>query len=492
MPLSNKQIGEKLQTQQDSAVEKMADDQKLLMSTYINKSTEEGGNVRSRLIVLFGDQAEEITKEIGREIDAIQAGHEQEMIDFQTDAALRRHSAALEGLMERYVLMHNVHGNEDSKIDTQGEAIALGTHGEIMLDAFDVSRALDETRVDFDQVERSINPDHLDIIRELENGNLDWDRVLPVLLPLMKGKGSQLDKCVGVQMLTYIKKPADRMEFMRKIANKPNGADIMMAMYRNNFVTQVQIDMVAEENNMLALREKIKDPKIAKHKLIIAKRTQPSKRIFGHRNIAQKNLTVKNVGGALVAANGALIIFANVAANAGTGDFGAAIVNPGNFFGAALLVGGMQASDGGGGLMPTPLEAGSKLARGKEVREKENLERKNAVIEGMKTDLANNKKYAKLYYKYADKIAGKYENKRKEGKASQGMTLDEMGIDSKGLAKLGLTPENTERQLNKWAKKFVDMGENISRPGADAQRSFIDETYEFYTGKTMESMISTT
>ncbi len=501
MPKGKEQLGDKLKAQEIAKVEKWANvDQEELMAAHLRHSKKEGGLVRSRLIARFKKQAEKITKEVER----IQAQHEREMRALEANHYLNLHAKSMEALMARFDTVIRGHGGDDAEINTEGEAISLGIHGEKMLKAFDARNIVAKSRMSFQVIEDSMEIDHIDLIRELNENPVitpkQWDDVIvPHLLSLMKGKGgSQLDRCVGVQMMTYMDAP-ERMTFMRKIAKKENGADIMMAMYRGNFVTQIQVDMVAEEflkskqgAKMLTLREKIKDPRILKQKEITAQRMQAREGIIGHRNTTKSLLTVGGVGGTILAANGALTVFVNVAANLGTGDVISAVANPGHLLGFTEMAVGAVASKGGGGLMPAPLEAGSMLTRGKEVKQKEREEVQNTVMASMMDDFANNPEYAKVYYGNANDIAKTFKEKADAGISSQGMTLAEMKIDPEELAKKGLNPIATEKQLNKWAKRFVSNEGGFTRTSGESQINFIDKTYLKNVGKTMESIIGLT
>lgn len=507
MTPNQEQFGEDIQAQELEARDKMAVNINNLISAHMRKSSDRGRLVETRLRERFAKQANEISQEV----KALQVSQEQELDAFKTKALLNWHAQTLTNLMERYTFMIKMHGGEDATINSPEEMEGLVQLGENILSTKNMKDLLAESNksalLDSVAIESSTRPDHLEVLKRMEASAVlspeDWKIIVDHMLSTMKGNTSRLDKSVALQMMSQMT-PQNRLEFMQKILKQDNevGYDMIMQMFRAGFVTQVQVQSVLEERSKAeptpveaahihGLSAMIKDPKVIREKEKLNKQLSPYKRIFGHKNVAKELLTVEGVTGVLLAANGALTVFANVAANLGTGDVISAVANPGNVIGFAQLAGGAQLSGGFGGLTRTPMQVGATLTRGKEARNKDVEARQNAVLEQMMMDLGNQPEYAEVYYRYADKIAGTYQKRVREGISHKKMSLEDMGMDAASVEAQapGLKPNQIEAQCNEWARKFFSMGEGISRPSAEAQRNFIDEAYEKQTKQTMKSRL---
>jgi hypothetical protein len=195
-------------------------------------------------------------------------------------------------------------------------------------------------------------------------------------------------------------------------------------------------------------------------------------RNFGHKNYAKEVFSLKGIASAFLVANGALTTVGNVVVNLDTGN----MLNPYLYAGLLTVAGGLQLSDGFGGMLPTPLEGVGKLSEDKgEKLDAKAQERK----EYMHRELGNNPKVAEFYFKYAEQIVTAYSKKRESlPKDKINLTLDDLGLKYTDIEpnKVQSVPQaEIESQITKWVKVMEQNEYGMALKGADAHQKFIND-----------------
>lgn len=197
-------------------------------------------------------------------------------------------------------------------------------------------------------------------------------------------------------------------------------------------------------------------------------------RQYGHKNPARDVFSLKGIASAFLVANGALATAGNILVNPSFSNIG----NPYLYAGIVTAGVGLQLSNGFGGILPTPLEGLGAITKDTDEKNDKTIEKVNKYAA---SEINNNPIIARFYYKYADKIVGVYQEKRKTDPEEKiHLTFEDLdGVDYETLPteyKRYLSKETLETTMTKWVKFF--SRESIYgqfREGYKEHRALIDE-----------------
>lgn len=202
----------------------------------------------------------------------------------------------------------------------------------------------------------------------------------------------------------------------------------------------------------------------------------PRGRRFGQSNNARQLLTWKGLGGTLLAFNGMATIAANVLMNIDKPS--QLLKNKSLAIGLAMTVGGLELSNGMGGMIDKP---STNLAQGVQQldeamggRKTQRDQMQEVYSDSFEHDILRHSKANKLYFQFAPEINAAYNAKvLKTHSSSVKLTVEEMGLNWKQIQKdfEPIDKSEVETYFSQWVSRMGKKG--TSWKSWESQQEFI-------------------
>lgn len=389
----------------------------------------------------------------------------------------------LNSIKKRVGVFMDIHTGENEEVSTESEAIQLAKALErISLESIDLLETL-----------------HNSGGREIKDEKT-LEQVASHLISCTKPGADGL----GYLVMAYLA-PAQRMQVLMHMIDKPDQypdmQGIVTSLVANNYLQvdqgqaifdaalnpekptdkasrkakralKRQVDEFEEASVFLESKEM---KQLQQRSLDLQKQSREMARTrnFGHKNYAREVFSLKGIVSAFAVANGTLTTVGNVIVNLDTGN----MLNPYLYAGLGMVAGGLQLSNGFGGMAPTPLEGIGRITE--EKGEKED-EKADARHEYMDRELGNRPKIAEFYYKNAEKIVHTYLEKKKSLPKDQiKITFADLGLVHGELEPNDLNdvPQAViEKYTTKWVKIIRQNEYGEARKSAEQHQAFINES----------------
>jgi hypothetical protein len=198
-------------------------------------------------------------------------------------------------------------------------------------------------------------------------------------------------------------------------------------------------------------------------------------RFLGCSNNARQLLTVKGLGGTLLALNGMATVAANVLMNIHQPS--QLLNNKALGLGLVMTVGGLELSNGMGGLMDTPSTNAAQIldVNGRKARR----EQEQAIYaEAFESEILRHPKAGHLYFQFATEINKAYNDKRKQTHNSKvHLSMEEIGLNWEKIEKdfEPLEKKEAEAVFTEWVSRMGKEG-STNYMSVETQREFVGLT----------------
>lgn len=447
-------------------------------------------NMETHLRGIFKYKADELRTAI-EHIHDLQKGQEDESKRLTDGYLESRFEASLAALHERMGLILRINGENTS--DTSGDiqknyATGLAAFGNTSAEALLARVGLPETVLE--GAAANITETDFALLKTIDAGApLSEDQIQNLgarILSTVNGKENP-----STVFVLGVLKPDQRYKVMEGMAQDPRFPSVILDSAQANYLSIAQAeDLLAKapktpETAAALLR--LKDPQLLKAKeevraLQAQTKEYIEKRFYGHKNPMKDLLTIKGIGSAILAAEGAMIFMANFFSQGG--------LNPGNWFGRddngnpkmdwanpGLWLGAGMFTAGAIGPSKALEKAEKWLDKDKD---KYAQEKQKDKIARFQESLLNRPQFSKFYFVHADKINAAWETKtKKEGTRQVTLKAEDLAIDFKNLTDefKGIPVDDLLLCASDWAREFHAQAEGgISYHTPDAQRAFINRT----------------
>jgi hypothetical protein len=520
-----KNFEKQLASQTQEAEENMQIALQERMDLYLREGLDRGKLLEENLKQMYASKAREL-ETIFKDIRLSQSSK----IDrLQENYLANKHAVVLSSMRQRFTLALDIAG--PGKLSTVQEMQTFLDQGFKMLNAMDVysmlqsqiagdpSEGADLIQSYIDETVGSIPPDYLALVQQLQDSpekSLDkrqLDIVATELKKINGGNVKTLRDNMGAIILSQLPHK-QRLEVLTYMMDYPGMPELLQALTATNYITRsdaealikqgaAELEKELEKAGRKERRkgrarlerfntslENVQSDKMAETQKFFAAETKKGqamlKRDFGHVNHAKRMLTGKGIISGLLFANGAFTMAGNLLANINK-PF-EMVTNPYMLLGVAMAGGGLQLSDGLGGLTTTPMELTAKATVDKD--EIEDEKRDDRVI-AMKERLGNNRLGAEFYYNFADEISAAYRLKKKKAgtpnvtlKFEDLKTTDEDGniqdVKYEDLPERykRVAKSDLEKAMSEFVRTFFQDKHGVSRKTGDSQRRFFKESID--------------
>lgn len=457
-----------------------------------------GKVAETNLKTIFNEKAANIR-------DAIKLVRDQqlgEVEELEENRLLHRYDLMIQSFTDRFDLMMVLAAREsgakpDTRISNPEELLALRERSLGMIRNIDEQSIIynmlpEKTRDRYlEMVGATLQTDFFSILEKIrdekELEELDWKVLMGEVKKLSV---AEIHKTHQTQVMLVVASlnPKHRFTLVQKLSEDPEFAhfdELLVTMVGSNYLTQAQavelMDLRIGSYERLVSTSRGREKKDWEAKLITAQalkarvtgkemqetqaatearlkegRARMTHMQYGHFNRAQRLLTVRGIGSALLSANGALTMAVNgLMYITSPVDM---VSNPAFWIGAAQLGVGLEWSHGFEGLIPTPIQMGAEIAKDRsEAQEDEQTEYEDSLRR-----MVNNRPplMARFYTNYAEHIVKIYEEKRPrflERKIP--ITLEELGITKRedlpgAYRELWNHKAELESLISDWAAEF--------------------------------------
>ena len=333
---------------------------------------------------------------------------------------------------------------------------------------------------DFDETTQNIYKDTLT--------EIDWEVITKNAQVLVSGGKDFVEEGVAVSIMA-IMKPKQRTEFVERMLTQPNYQHILNTLLISGYLKTVQVTTTLEaaiktSNDSAKTQElqsyllAVQDPEMAKAQ----EQTETAKikymkkrkrgRHFGSSNNARQLLTFKGLGGTLLALNGMATVAANVMMNIHQPS--QLLNNKSLGIGLVMTVGGLELSNGMGGMMDKP---STNLAQALDVNgRKARREQEQAIYaEAFESEILRHDKAGNLYFQFAEQINKAYNDKRAQTHNSKvALTMEEVGLDWQKLERdfSPLSKKEAEEVFSEWVSRMGKQG-STNYMSVETQKEFI-------------------
>jgi hypothetical protein len=355
-----------------------------------------------------------------------------------------------------------------------------------------------------ESVGRSFRPDLASILKKANKREVlseaDWNLMVDEVAKV--GANPNKMQQAEVMLVLHNLPAADRTELLRRIVAEPgfpNLAQTLPLMVSMQYVSTGQAVAVLEERIQTLQKKAGNEAEILQLQTLLPQLSSPkvratqarvtevqrktgefmSKRVYGHKNYAREFLTFKGMGSAILTALGGMTVAMNVAMNL-TQPWELP-TNKSLWIGMTELTGGLQMSNGLGGLVSTPMEMLAKVAKDGHEEEDDKIKKNRTEV---KMDTLNYYRQANFYATYANRITQVYKAKKEATEEPKvRITLRDLGVEKKEDLPDALKPlfdqqETLEQKISEWAFRFAqpntEYGLGLKLP--ETQVAFIQDT----------------
>lgn len=301
-----------------------------------------------------------------------------------------------------------------------------------------------------------------------------------------------------------------RSTFVEKMLPEANYKEVLQTLLISGYLQVQQVTEVVEAKIEVLKKEGGNSEKIkklqafsdfaqgkelakAQQQVEVAKvkeiKRHPNGRRFGQSNHARQLLTFKGLGGTLLAFNGMATIGANVLMNIHQPS--QLLNNKSLAIGLAMTVGGLEVSNGMGGLMDKPstnfAQGVAKVDEAMGGRKTKRDQMQEVYSQSFEHDILRHPKANKLYFQFAPEINAAYKAKvLKTHSSSVKLSLEEVGLNWAQIKKDfdPIDQAEVEACFSQWVCRMGKEG--TGRKSVGSQREFIGlelrKKYEDYKG----------
>lgn len=439
-------------------------------------------NMETQLRGIFKDKADHLRNAI-EHIHDLQKEQKDESKRLTDGYLASRFETTLAALHERMALMLRIIGQEKS--DTSGDIQKIYARGIAMFRDTNVDVLLARAGLPEDVLEgaaANITESDFALLKTIDAGApLSQDQIQELgerILTTVNGKENP-----STVFILAALKPDQRYKVMEGMAEDPRFPQALLDSTQANYLSIAQAeDLLAKAPQTPATAvafAKLKDPQLLKAKEEVrALQNQTKdyieKRFYGHKNPMKDMLSLKGIGSAVLAAEGALTFMANFFSQGG--------LNPGNWMGMDWANPGLWLGAGAFGLGAIgPSKALAKVERWMDKDDnKEAQEDQKDEIARVQDALLNRPQFSKFYFAHAEKINAAWEAKsQKEGTRQVVLKAEDLDIDFNNLTDefKGIDVNDLLLCVSDWAREFHAQAEGgIAYKTPDAQRAFINRT----------------
>ena len=439
-------------------------------------------NMETQLRGIFKDKADDLRSAV-EHIHDLQKGQEDESKRLTDHYLESRFQTALAALHERMALMLRIVGQEKS--DTTGDIQKIYAKGINMFRDTSVDALLARAGLPEDVLEgaaANITESDYALLKTIDAGApLSEDQIQDLgerILTTVNGKENP-----STVFILAALKPDQRYKVMEGMSQDPRFPSVLLDSTQANYLTIAQAEDLltkAPQTPETAVAfAKLKDPQLLKAKeqvRTLQNQTKDyiEKRFYGHKNPMKDVLSIKGIGSAILAAEGALTFMANFFSQGGLDprkwlemDW----MNPGLWLGAGAFTAGAIG----------PRKAWEKAEKWM-YKDKDTYaqEGQKDEIARVQESLLDRPQFSKFYFAHADKINAAWEAKsQKEGTRQVILKAEDLDIDFNNLTDefKGIDVNDLLLCVSDWAREFHAQAEGgISYRTPDAQRAFINRT----------------
>ncbi len=301
---------------------------------------------------------------------------------------------------------------------------------------------------------------------------------------------------VGVaQSIMALMQPKQKTVFVQKMLGEPNYQEILKTLVLSGYLKIAQVTEMAEakvktldpvkdaakikeyQDFTLAVQDKemVKAQEQVSTAMVKDIKQRRRGRHFGQSNNVRQLLTLKGLGGTLLALNGMSTVAANVLMNIHQPS--QLLNNKALGIGLAMTVGGMELSNGFGNLIDKPTTNFAQLLDGSG-RKMRRAQEQAMYEESFESEMLRHPKAGHLYYQFAEEINKAYNDKRAKTHSSKlTLTMEEIGLDWEKLEKdfRPLDKKEAEAVFSQWVSRMGREGSSNWRSVA-SQKEFIGKT----------------
>jgi hypothetical protein len=439
-------------------------------------------NMETHLRGIFKHKADELRTAI-EHIHDLQKEQEDESKRLTDGYLESRFEASLAALHERMGLILRINGENTS--DTSGDiqknyATGLAAFGNTSAEALLARVGLPETVLE--GAAANITEADFALLKTIDAGaQLSEDQIEDLgarILSTVNGKENP-----STVFVLGALKPDQRYKVMEGMSQDSRFPSVILDSTQANYLSIAQAeDLLAkapQTPETAAALLRLKDPQLLKAKeqvrnLQTQTKEHIEKRFYGHKNPMKDLLTIKGIGSAVLAAEGAMIFMANFLSQEGLNPMkwlGMDWMNPGLWLGAGMFTAGAIG----------PYKALDKAEKWLDKdKDKYAQEKQKDEIARFQESLLNRPQFSKFYFAHADKINAAWEAKtKKEGTRQVVLKAEELDIDFKNPTDefKGIPVNDLLLCASDWAREFHAQAEGgISYHTPDAQRAFINRT----------------